>query len=110
MKGRGGRKTPTTNPVATALRFAAEREAVLRVFLEDPEVSVDTNHLERGLRPIPSGAAQLVVCLDRAGRPTNRRDPKPSGDVQASRGEPLRFIWSMCCNGSASIRRGASSN
>jgi hypothetical protein len=27
----------------------------LQVFLSDPEVPIDTNHLERGLRPIPMG-------------------------------------------------------
>ena len=37
-----------------ALAYAAEREARLRVFLEDPEVAIDTN-LQRGLRPIPMG-------------------------------------------------------
>ena len=37
-----------------ALAYAAEREAGLRVVLEDPEVAIDTNHLERGLRPSAS--------------------------------------------------------
>ncbi|MBU6995960.1 transposase domain-containing protein, partial [Ferrovum myxofaciens] len=32
-----------------------EREAGLRVFLNDPEVPPDTNHLERALRVIPHG-------------------------------------------------------
>jgi len=31
------------------------RESGLRVYLSDPSVSPDTNHLERGLRPIPAG-------------------------------------------------------
>ncbi len=44
-----------SSPFAKALKYAAEREAGLRVFLEDPAVSVDTNHLERGLRPVPMG-------------------------------------------------------
>ena len=44
-----------SNPLAQALAYAAEREAGLRVFLENPDVSVDTNFLERGLRPIPTG-------------------------------------------------------
>ena len=33
-----------SNPFAQALAYAAEREAGLRVFLEDPEVPVETNH------------------------------------------------------------------
>ena len=44
-----------SNPFAQALAYAAERESGLRVFLEDPAVSPDTNHLERSLRPIPTG-------------------------------------------------------
>ena len=43
-----------TNPFAKALAYACEREAGLRVFLDDPDVSVDTNDLERSLRPIPT--------------------------------------------------------
>ena len=36
------------------LPVAKEREAGLQVFLDNPEVAIDTN-LERGLRPIPMG-------------------------------------------------------
>lgn len=32
-----------------------KREAALRVYLNDPEVPMDTNHLERALRVIPMG-------------------------------------------------------
>lgn len=35
--------------------YILNRQDALRVFLEDPEVPLDTNHLERGLRPIPMG-------------------------------------------------------
>ena len=44
-----------SNPFSQALQYAAEREAGLRVFLEDPAVSPDTNHLERSIRQIPMG-------------------------------------------------------
>ena len=40
---------------AKALNYIRTRETELRVFLEDPDVPMDTNHLERGLRPIPMG-------------------------------------------------------
>ena len=43
------------NPLAKAVAYALEREAGLRIFLGDPEVPIDTNHLERALRPIPMG-------------------------------------------------------
>ena len=39
----------------------------------------------------PGVMLNSTLRLERVGRPTNRRDPKPSGDVQASRGEPLRL-------------------
>ena len=38
-----------------AIRYAMNREAELRVFLENPDVQPDTNHLERSIRPIPIG-------------------------------------------------------
>jgi hypothetical protein len=44
-----------SNPLAKAVNYAKARQAALQVFLSDPEVPIDTNHLERGLRPIPMG-------------------------------------------------------
>ena len=47
--------TPS-NPLAKALRYAQAREGgALRIYLTDPPVAIDTNHLERALRPIPMG-------------------------------------------------------
>ena len=43
------------NPLIKAVGYALNRPDALRVFLEDPAVPLDTNHLERGLRPIPMG-------------------------------------------------------
>ena len=80
-----------SSPFAQALKYAAEREAGLRVFLEGPAVSVDTNHLERGLRPIPTGAAQLAVRVDGAGRPAHRRHPEPARHLQTAGRRRLRL-------------------
>ncbi|EAZ97056.1 transposase [Marinobacter sp. ELB17] len=44
-----------SDPLTKALNYALNREASLNVFLEDPDVQPDTNHLERALRPIPLG-------------------------------------------------------
>lgn len=44
-----------TNPMTGALAYARERRLGLEVFLTDPEVPIDTNHLERALRAIPMG-------------------------------------------------------
>jgi hypothetical protein len=42
-----------SNPLTKALAYARERRAGLEVFLADPDVPMDTNHLERALRVIP---------------------------------------------------------
>jgi transposase len=41
-----------SNPFTEAAGYALAREKALRVFLEDPGVPIDTNHLEREIRPI----------------------------------------------------------
>ena len=56
-----------SNPFAQALAYAAEREPGLRAFLEDPAVSVDTNHLERGLRPVPMGRRNWLFAWTELG-------------------------------------------
>ena len=38
-----------------ALAYARERRGGLEVYLIDPDVPIDTNHLERALRAIPMG-------------------------------------------------------
>lgn len=45
----------SSDPFAKALVYAGEREASLKIFLGDPDVPIDTNHLERALRVIPMG-------------------------------------------------------
>ena len=42
-------------PFTKALGYLHSRSIELRVFLENPDVPLDTNHLERALRPIPMG-------------------------------------------------------
>lgn len=44
-----------SSPLLKALGYVAGRQAALEVFLGDPDVPIDTNHLERALRPIPMG-------------------------------------------------------
>lgn len=44
-----------SNPLTKALVYVHEREASLRVFLNNPGVAIDTNYLERALRVIPMG-------------------------------------------------------
>ena len=44
-----------SNPLLGALAYMRERREGLMVYLDDPEVPIDTNHLERALRVIPMG-------------------------------------------------------
>ena len=44
-----------SNPLSKALKYARQREDALRLYLADPELPMDTNHLERTLRVIPMG-------------------------------------------------------
>ena len=44
-----------SNPLSKALAYAMNRQQELKVFLSDPDVPLDTNHLERALRVIPMG-------------------------------------------------------
>ena len=37
------------------------------MFLSDPDVAIDTNHLERGLRPIPMGRRSWLFCSTEVG-------------------------------------------
>ena len=56
-----------SQPFAKALAYAGEREAALRVYLSDPTVAIDTNHLERALRPIPMGRKNWMFCWTEVG-------------------------------------------
>jgi hypothetical protein len=56
-----------TNPFTKALNYALERRAELSVFLTDPDVPIDTNHLERALRPVPLGRKNWLFCWTEVG-------------------------------------------
>lgn len=56
-----------SDPFTKALNYLNDRAIALRVFLENPEVQMDTNHLERGLRPIPMGRKSWLFCWTELG-------------------------------------------
>ena len=56
-----------TNLFTKAARYALAREKSLRVFLEYPNVPLDTNHLERAIRPIALGRKNWMFCWTEAG-------------------------------------------
>ncbi len=50
------------NPFTIAARYALAREDGLRVFLEYPDIQLDTNHLERAIRIIAMGRKNYLFC------------------------------------------------
>ena len=54
-------------PFGRAARYAVEREAGLRVFLANPEVPLDTNQLEREIRPVARGRKNWLFCWTEVG-------------------------------------------
>jgi len=55
------------NPFTVAASYALERQRGLEVFLGNPDVPIDTNHLERTLRPIPMGRKNWLFCWTELG-------------------------------------------
>jgi transposase len=56
-----------SSPFTKAASYALEREKGLRVFLENPAVPLDTNHLEREIRPIALGRKNWLFCWTEVG-------------------------------------------
>jgi transposase len=56
-----------SNPFTKAASYALTREKPLRVFLEYPDVPLDTNHLERAIRPIAVGRKNWLFCWTELG-------------------------------------------
>jgi transposase len=56
-----------SNPFTQAAGYAIERETELRAFLEDPAIPIDTNHLEREIRPIALGRKNWLFCWTEVG-------------------------------------------
>lgn len=52
---------------AKGLNYALNRKRQLMVFLENPDVAMDTNHLEREIRPIPMGKKNWLFCWTELG-------------------------------------------
>jgi len=56
-----------SNRFQKAANYALEREQGLRVYLSDPNVPIDTNHLEREIRPLPLGRKNWLFCWTEVG-------------------------------------------
>jgi len=56
-----------SDPLAKAITYAEKHQDQLKVYLGDPEVPIDTNHLERALRVIPMGRKNWLFCWSEVG-------------------------------------------
>ena len=56
-----------SNPLSKALAYAREREVALSVYLTDPGLQIDTNHLERAIRPVAIGRKNWMFCWTEVG-------------------------------------------
>ncbi|MGE4089559.1 MAG: IS66 family transposase [Candidatus Binatia bacterium] len=56
-----------TNPFRQAAHYALERRSALSIFLADPTVPIDTNHLERQIRPLALGRRNWLFCWTEVG-------------------------------------------
>jgi len=54
-------------PFIKALKYVRERRVEMMVFLSDPDVPIDTNHLERALRAIALGRRNWTFCWTELG-------------------------------------------
>ena len=79
------------SPLAKALKYALDREAGLSVYLSDADVPMDTNHLERGLRPIPMGRRNWLFAWTKLGRRARRGGPGPAPDLLAAGCGPVHL-------------------
>jgi transposase len=56
-----------SNPFRHAAVYALDRQTALQVFLADPTVPLDTNHLDRQIRPIAVGRRNWLFCWTEIG-------------------------------------------
>jgi hypothetical protein len=56
-----------SNPLSRALTYVANHQEQMSVFLSDPDVPIDTNHVERNLRGIPMGRKNWLFSWSEVG-------------------------------------------
>ena len=66
-KQRKDRALLPSNRLTKALNYVHKRKEALMLFLTDPDVPMDTNELERAIRPIPLGRKNWLFCWTEIG-------------------------------------------
>lgn len=57
----------SSNAFTKAANYALDRERELRVFLDNPDVPLDTNHVERQIRSVAVGRKNYLFCWTEVG-------------------------------------------
>ncbi len=55
---------PPKDPLLKAIGYARNHRSGLEVCLQDPAVPIDTNHIERCIRPIALGRRNWMLCCN----------------------------------------------
>ena len=55
------------NPLSKAIAYATQRQGALGAYLADPDLAIDTNHLEREVRPVAIGRKNWMFCWTEVG-------------------------------------------
>jgi hypothetical protein len=55
------------DPFTKAAHYALQRERALQVYLKNPKVPIDTNHIERQIRPLALGRKNWMFCWTEIG-------------------------------------------
>ena len=79
---------PPKDPFLLPVNYARNRRDTLEFYLANPDVAIDTIHLEKGIRVIPMGRRNWLFCWTELGA-------EHVGIIQS--------LVSMCCNGSPPI-------
>lgn len=68
LKSLEGESQMATNELLRkAVSYSMKREESMRVFLRDPDLALDTNYLEREIRPIAIGRKNFMFCWTEVG-------------------------------------------
>ncbi len=83
--------TLPTSPFLKAASYEFQKKRELSVFLYDPAVPLDTNHLERALRVVPMGRMNWLFCWTESGAHVVGRKSVACRHLSVTRNRPLHL-------------------
>lgn len=95
-----------SSPFTKALAYVRERREGLLLYLDDPDVAIDTNSLERALRAIPMGKKNWMFCWTELGAKQIGIAQSLLVTCKLHDIDPYDYL-STCCSAWASIRHRA---